>query len=126
MPPWKGGQSGNPNGRPRLQLKEKLYRAMQKEAANHGGHDLVRHAVREAYTDNWMLAQILKKLIPDLKQIEADIRLSGGIDFTGVSDDELDRRITEIEGELGIGAAAESKEGGTIQPPKRKKIKKRP
>tara|TARA_B100000315_G_C14022305_1_gene339361 strand:+ start:151 stop:444 length:294 start_codon:yes stop_codon:yes gene_type:complete len=63
------GLSGNPNGRPKnptiVQFREAIEKIEKEKDCG-----LIEHAIREAYKDNKLLAQILKKLIPDIADID--------------------------------------------------------
>lgn len=71
---WKKGHSGNPTGlpkgeRPELTLSE-LVGAIRKEEKKHR-KTLLAHLVSRAYESDAALGVLLKKLLPDLKAIEA-------------------------------------------------------
>ena len=78
---WDKGQSGNPDGRPKGPKSElaKLREAVREVEArriNSGikeGARLYEHFVRQAFKDNAVLNALLKKLVPDLKQIDGSI-----------------------------------------------------
>lgn len=74
-PNWKKGVSGNPKGKPKG-AKTKfgladLKKALDKAAKNHNGQTLLESVCERAYADNQIAVAILKKLLPDLKQVEA-------------------------------------------------------
>jgi len=76
-PKWKKGTSANPKGRPKG-AKNKygltdLHKAMDKAAKNHDGQTLLENFCERAYSDSQCAIAILKKLLPDLKQIEATV-----------------------------------------------------
>lgn len=71
---WKKGHSGNPTGlrkgeRPELTLSE-LVNAIRTEEKKHR-KTLLAHLVSRAYKSDAALGVLLKKLLPDLKAIEA-------------------------------------------------------
>lgn len=60
------------------QVAESRYRnilmsALDRDAEEHASEHLIEHAVKEARTDNTLLSALLRKLLPDLKAIEAKI-----------------------------------------------------
>ena len=77
-PAWKkGGGGGNPKGRPkgtsnRFNLTD-LKKAMDKAAKVNGGKTLLESMCERAYKDNMVAVAILRKMLPDLKQVEAVI-----------------------------------------------------
>ena len=80
---WKPGESGNPAGRPKG-TKNKfsivdLQKAMDKAKEKNGGVSLLEHVCRKAYNDNGLAIAILKKMLPDLRRVEAivDVDLVG-------------------------------------------------
>lgn len=50
-----------------------LLGALADDAEKHRNEHLIEHAIKEARTDNTLLAQIMKKMLPDLKSIEAKV-----------------------------------------------------
>ena len=113
---WKKGQSGNPNGRPpkpEIQLLRDAIQEVQKEE----NKDLLKHYVRQAFHDNGLLATLMKKLLPDLKQVDAGIFMTGGMDLRHLTDEELDERIKRLDqldaqssGNRRVEAAAKTKQ----------------
>lgn len=78
---WDKGQSGNPDGRPKgpkselAKLREAV-REVESRRLNSGikeGAKLYEHFVMQAFKDNAVLNALLKKLVPDLKQIDGTI-----------------------------------------------------
>lgn len=70
---WQKGQSGNPKGRPKKGVVYDLEKAIKKvEKAK--GKKLLQHAVEQAFEDNSVLTAVLKKLLPDLRSIEASVK----------------------------------------------------
>jgi hypothetical protein len=71
-PNWKKGVSGNPNGRPPNPIRTQLDKALKDVEKRHK-KSIIEHALHEAYKDNTLLAAILRKLLPDLKSVEAKV-----------------------------------------------------
>lgn len=71
--PYKKGQSGNPNGRPKKTAVHELEKAIRKVQRLQGKKLLV-HAVEQAFKDNSVLVAILKKILPDLRHVEGTIK----------------------------------------------------
>lgn len=69
---WKKGQSGNPNGRPKSDTRKLLEDAIASEAKKRG-KSLYQHLVERAYLDDTVLVALARKLMPDLKSIDANI-----------------------------------------------------
>ena len=67
------GNPGNPKGRPKKPEIDELRIALNKAAKKHD-KTLLDHAVERAYTDTNVLIAILRKLLPDLRSVEQDIR----------------------------------------------------
>lgn len=73
-PNWIKGQTGNPNGRPKTGVAElEQLRAAIKRVSKKEGKDLFTHFVERAYENDGVLAALMKKIIADMKHIEADI-----------------------------------------------------
>lgn len=65
------GQSGNPKGRPKnTSISEELRAAIKRVEAERGV-SLFEHFVRRAYRSDAVLVAIMRKLVPDLKAMEA-------------------------------------------------------
>ena len=59
-------------GKPRSEYRLLLDAAMAAESKVQK-ISLLRHAIRQAYTDNTVLIAIVRKLLPDLKSIDAKV-----------------------------------------------------
>jgi len=70
--PFQKGQSGNPSGKAKSEFRKMMDAALAAESKAQG-ISLIRHAVKKTYTDNSVLIAILKKILPDLKAVEATI-----------------------------------------------------
>lgn len=66
------GRTNNPNGRPinseAAELREALAQAKSKR-----GKGLLEHFVERAYTEDSVLIALIKKILPDKTQLEAEI-----------------------------------------------------
>jgi hypothetical protein len=71
---WQKGQSGNPGGRKKNDARERLEKALKKEAEARG-IDFLEHIAKTAFEDTVMAKEVLKKLIPDLKAVEGRLSL---------------------------------------------------
>jgi hypothetical protein len=72
---WVKGKSGNPSGRrAEKSWKEDLELAIRK-ARTEKGFNLLEHCVKQAQTDNRMAIELLKKFIPDMKHIDANVKM---------------------------------------------------
>ena len=73
-PNWKKGVSGNPHGRPSHgldELKKAIYSVEQQR-----GMSFFQLAVEKAFEGDTMMIQgILRKLVPDLKHLEGELKL---------------------------------------------------
>lgn len=96
---WKKGYSGNPNGRPTTDLLTDLQDAIKVQGRKKG-KTLVQHFVQRAYEEDKVLISIFKKLLPDLKSVDARLLLQGGLDLSHYTDRELDKEINKLEGIL--------------------------
>lgn len=65
------GKSGNPNGRPRKPWRDDFAKAFSDDAKAHKDGSLFKHAIKLARTDSTVLIAILRKVLPDLKTVEA-------------------------------------------------------
>ena len=75
---WKKGQSGNAKGRKKSEVRlafEKAVRAVEKKKKK----DFFIHVVECAWTDSSLMKEVLKKLVPDLKQ--TDHNIGGGLNI---------------------------------------------
>jgi len=66
------GHSGNPNGRPMNPWSDKITEAIS-EVEQEKTKTLVRHFIERAYESDTVLAVVFRKLLPDLRAIEANI-----------------------------------------------------
>ena len=68
------GQSGNPKGRPKKPVLEKLEAALKKEGKNQG-ITFFQHVASRAFQDDGMAVAVLKKILPDKKSVEGTVKL---------------------------------------------------
>ena len=71
---WGKGQTGNPHGRPKKPEAEILRVALESDKKKNGNH-LIEHAIAMSRRDNALLAQILKKILPDKIEGELGLKL---------------------------------------------------
>lgn len=74
-PNWVKGKAQNPAGRPKG-TKNKfslahLQRAMEKAKKTHSGQSLIESMCERAYTNDHVAIAILRKMLPDLRQVDA-------------------------------------------------------
>lgn len=69
---FKKGNCANPNGRPKKPRAEKLEAAIE-EVEQEQSKKLFKHFVERAFTSDAVLAVLFKKLLPDMRAIEANI-----------------------------------------------------
>ena len=114
---YKPGHSGNPTGRRANPYTQQLRDAME-EVAKKKGKSLLLHCVEEAYIEPGLATALMKKFLPDLKYIENDVNVSGGITLDHMDEDDLKSRIAELES-LGTRRAVHPEERRTIKKSKR-------
>ena len=75
-PNWSKGVSGNPEGRPRSGNAEleKLRAAVAKVEGKNGKKKLYEHFIDRCYENDSVLIAFLKKMVPDLRYVEGDLR----------------------------------------------------
>jgi hypothetical protein len=73
---WKKGQSGNPTGRPKG-LPQNKYRALLDyaigEMEKKKNMTIMERALEMAWDDPTMMTTVLRKILPDMKQVEIDM-----------------------------------------------------
>lgn len=73
---WKKGESGNPNGRPPTgQAELEQLRAAIKKVSKKEEKSLFEHFIQRAYDNDGVLIAVMKKIIADMKHIEAEINI---------------------------------------------------
>ena len=72
MAQFKPGQSGNPSGRPPSPMVQEFHKAIKK-VEKEKKTSLFEHFVSKAFDSDVILAALMKKVLPDMKQIEAEV-----------------------------------------------------
>lgn len=77
---FKPGQSGNPKGRPKgsvsvTQWRRELEKAI-KSVEKKKKQKILERAVEQAWNSPTLMAALLKKIIPDMKYVEANVRVT--------------------------------------------------
>ncbi len=65
---WPPGKSANPDGARIKDYRARLYAALKRVQVEKG-MDFFEHCVREAYTDPLMAREILRKFVPDMREL---------------------------------------------------------
>lgn len=104
---WKKGYSGNPEGKSAPSTLSELQKAMRK-VSKEKGMNLAEHFVRRAYVSDKVLKSIFKKLLPDLKSVDARLLLQGGVNLNHLTDRQLDEKIDRLMGNLNASANSDS------------------
>ena len=80
-PAWKkGGASGNPKGRPLASERDKLRKAIAAVEKTEK-KDLFVHFVERAFKDDNVLVALMRKLLPDCKEISGEVNITSLADF---------------------------------------------
>ncbi len=69
--------NANPNGRPRNSEIDEFRAAIARVQKQQDRIPIFDHFVEEAYKDNTVLIALMRKMLPDLKMVEADIKTEG-------------------------------------------------
>ena len=77
---FKKGQSGNPSGRKRSNWREHFDAAIAADTKKHK-QSIFEHAIEQARKDNTLLAAILRKCLPDLKTLDAQVNTESPFQF---------------------------------------------
>lgn len=72
----KGNKLGNRAGRPKKPEIEELRRAIKAVEKNHD-KTVLEHFVERSYTNDNVLVALMKKMVPDIKQIDTDLNIGG-------------------------------------------------
>ena len=109
-PNWGNGVSGNPNGRPLrpevAELRESIQRVKKAreekiltgELEPGSPVDILDHFVERAYTSDQVLIAVVKKLAPDLKQLDVDLNalVDGNLNLQHMSDEEIRAELKKL------------------------------
>jgi hypothetical protein len=103
-PPWKPGESGNPNGRPvgnRNRLNERFIKALHDDFCEHGAKVIAE--VREDKPDVYL--KVIASILP------RELHFKNETAFEGMNDDQLDEVIGAIRRTLTARTPASSGAG---------------
>ena len=108
---WAKGQSGNPRGRPANPMVKKFHDAIEKIEQDND-INLFEEFVKQSLVEPALANAIMKKVLPDLKQVESNVSVSGNLSLDHLNDDELRDRIIELE-QIGKRRTVQSQKGRT-------------
>jgi hypothetical protein len=69
---WMKGQSGNPKGRVKSDARKLLEEAVAAEGKKRK-KSIYQHMVERAYEDDTVLVALVRKLLPDLRMVDANL-----------------------------------------------------
>lgn len=74
-PNWVKGKTGNPNGRPKTgQAELEKLRVAADKVSKEKQKPLYDHFIERCYENDSVLIAFLKKMVPDLKYVEGDLK----------------------------------------------------
>jgi len=75
---------------------DQLYEAIERMEKS-TNKSLFDHAVERAFKSDTVLISVLKKIIPDLKRTESSLSVSGGLNLSYMSDEEIKNELSKYE-----------------------------
>ena len=113
----KGCATANPRGRPSNPFVKQLREGLKK-FEKEKGYSFIEQCINHAQTDSAIANAILKKIMPDLKQVESNVNVTGDLTLSHMDEDDLKSRIGELES-LGTGRVISSEKRRAIKKSKR-------
>ena len=90
------GQSGNPKGRPKKALIDKFEKAI-KRVEKVQGKTIFQHFAERAFEDDGVLIAVMKKRLPDMKQVEGKIKIEVPmVPLSDIEREELEKAAANI------------------------------
>ena len=93
---WKKGQTGNPNGRPRVGAIAELNQAIA-VVEKKKRRKLLEHFAARAFEDDYVLTALMKKKLPDLKAIDSSDLIQGLMGLSYLTDEQLRKETEALE-----------------------------
>ncbi len=93
---YQKGESGNPAGRPKKALIDKFEKAIKK-VEKVKGKTIFQHFAERAFDDDGVLIAVMKKRLPDMKQVDGKIKIAVPmVPLSDIEREELEKAAANI------------------------------